>query len=216
LAKFLGVYEDFKGLVKNYGLKWGSKNSDMLVIKRLLKTVDPNEVFDWVKSVKRRVPFLGDFMDLMTITGLRYNEAIESSNLIVKLAGEGRLSEYFNAEELVLEHYRFKEVFIRRSKKVFISFVPGELVKRISHGEPLHWNIVKKKVARRVEHLRFADIREVNASVVTKHLSQPEIDFLQGRVSASVFMRHYFNPAWITDLKHRALKAAEEILAKIR
>ena len=43
----------------------------------------------------------------------------------------------------------------------------------------------------------------------------PEIDFLQGRVSSSVFMRNYFNPAWITDLRERTLKAAEEILAKL-
>lgn len=104
----------------------------------------------------------------------------------------------------MLEHYRFKEIFIRRSKKVFLSFVPAELVKQISRGEPLHWNMVKKRVARRVKHLRFADIRKVHASVIMKHLRQPEIDFLQGRVSASVFMRHYFNPAWITDLQQRA------------
>jgi len=34
------------------------------------------------------------------------------------------------------------------------------------------------------------------------------------RVSTSIFMRHYFNLAWIGDLKERALKVAEEILEK--
>lgn len=43
--------------------------------------------------------------------------------------------------------------------------------------------------------MRFGDVREVWASVMPKHLRQPEIDFLQGRVSTSVFMRNYFNPA---------------------
>jgi hypothetical protein len=33
-----------------------------------------------------------------------------------------------------------------------------------------------------------------------------EIDFLQGRTSASVFMRNYFNPALISDLKERVFK----------
>jgi hypothetical protein len=28
-------------------------------------------------------------------------------------------------------------------------------------------------------------------------------------------MRNYFNPAWISDLQQRALKAVDEILAKI-
>jgi len=42
---------------------------------------------------------------------------------------------------------------------------------------------------------------------MTKGLSQPEIDFLQGRVSANVFMRNYFNPALIGDLKERVFEA---------
>ena len=41
---------------------------------------------------------------------------------------------------------------------------------------------------------------------MTKYLSQPEIDFLQGSVSGSVFMRNYFNPALIGDLKERVFK----------
>ncbi|MDH5459542.1 MAG: hypothetical protein OEY95_06335 [Candidatus Bathyarchaeota archaeon] len=49
---------------------------------------------------------------------------------------------------------------------------------------------------------------------MAKWLSQPEIDFLQGRVSASVFMRNYFNPALIGDLKERVFKAIEEIQHK--
>jgi len=50
--------------------------------------------------------------------------------------------------------------------------------------------------------------------MLIKYLRQPEIDFIHGRGSTSVFMRNYFNPAWISDLKERTLKAAEEILEK--
>jgi len=59
--------------------------------------------------------------------------------------------------------------------------------------------------------LRFSDIREAHANVLTKYLRQAEIDFLQGRVSASVFMRNYFNPALIIDLRKRVFKAVSEI-----
>ncbi|MBS7653962.1 MAG: hypothetical protein QXU95_02175 [Candidatus Bathyarchaeia archaeon] len=38
-------------------------------------------------------------------------------------------------------------------------------------------------------------------------MRESEIDFLQGRISASIFMRNYFNPAWISDLKSRALES---------
>ena len=34
LAKFIGVHERFRGLVKNYGFKWG-KCSDDLIIRRI-------------------------------------------------------------------------------------------------------------------------------------------------------------------------------------
>jgi len=60
-------------------------------------------------------------MDFMVVTGLRYSEATESYDLIIDLAEEGKLSEYFNAEKQILEHYKFKEVFIKKSKKVFVS-----------------------------------------------------------------------------------------------
>jgi len=211
LSKFLGIYEEFNSLVKNYGLKWSGKKSSDLIIERLTRTVNPNEIFDWIKQVKKAIPELSDFMDFIAITGLRYNEAIESYNLIVKLARKEKLHQYFNSERETLEHFRFKETFIRRSKKVFISFVPRELVKQISQNKPLEWNATKKKVARTVRHLRFADIREFHGSFVTKYLRQPEIDFLHGRSSSSVFMRNYFNPIWIADLKTRTFKAIKEI-----
>ena len=211
LSKFLGIYEVFRSLVKNYGLKWSSKKPSDLIIERLTRTMNPNEIFDWIKQVKKALPELSDFMDLIAITGLRYNEAIESHNLIIKLAKKGKLQQYFNFERETLEHFRFKETFIRRSKKVFISFAPKELVKRISQNKPLEWNATKKKVARNIKHLRFADIRELHGSIITKHLRQPEIDFLHGRCSSSVFMKHYFNPKLITDLKTRTFKAIREI-----
>ena len=207
LSKFLGVYEDYKTLLKNYGLKW-SVNSDDIIINRLTKTVNPSEVFEWIKSVKKEKPDLTDFMDFMAITGLRFNEALESYNLIIKLAEEGNLSQYYNEDKEVLEHFKFKETFIRRTKKAFMSFVPKIFVEAISRNKPLTHSYaisVRKKGFR----LRFGDIREAHATFFTKYLRESEIDFLHGRVSASVFMRNYFNPALIGDLKDRVFKAID-------
>ena len=50
---------------------------------------------------------------------------------------------------------------------------------------------------------------------MTKYLNPAEIDFLQGRVSASVFMRNYFNPALIEDLKERVFKGISELENKL-
>jgi len=46
---------------------------------------------------------------------------------------------------------------------------------------------------------------------MTKYLRPSEIDFLHGRVSSIIFMRNYFNPALISDLKERAFKGISEI-----
>jgi len=212
LSKFLGVCEDWRRLVRGYGLKCTDRNSDDLIIGRLTKAVSPDDVFEWVREVKLKAPELSDFMDLLAATGLRLNEAVDCHNLIIDLSGQGRLGDYYKADRRVLEHFRFKETFLRNSKKVFISFVPAELVERISRGVKLEYGRVQKLATNRVGRQRFADVRELHATLMTEYLRESEIDFLHGRVSSSVFMRNYFNPLWIGDLEGRAVKGAEKIM----
>jgi len=215
LSKFLGTYDEFKALRRNYGFKWRGKSFDDLIIERLTKVVDKNELYEWIKTVKTSSPDYAVFMDFMASTGLRYEEAINAWNLIIDLAQQNRLNEYYKEDRHVLEHYRFKDTFIRRSKKAFISFVSEELIGNISKSKRLSVELLKSRIKRKKLKLRFGDIRELHGTILTKHLRQPEIDFLHGRVSTSVFMRNYFNPAWISDLKDRAQRGANDILTAI-
>ena len=204
LSKFLGNHEDFRLLVKNHGFKW-SVSSDDLIIRRLTKSRDTQRVFNWIKEVKETSPELSPFMDFITMSGLRLVEALESYNLIIRLADSGRLAQYYDQERETLEHFKFKEIFLRKTKKAFISFVPRTMITRIAESKPLTHSYVisiRKKGLKRM----FGDIREAYATLLTKHLSPAEIDFLQGRVSGTVFMRNYFNPALIRDLKERVFK----------
>jgi len=218
LAKFLGVYPEFKRLKDDYSIKWVGKSTDEIIIDRLTKVEDPNELFKWIREVKRLNPDLEDFLDLMAITGLRLTEAIDCYNLIIQLAKEGKLNEYYNEEKGTLEHFKFKEIFLRKNKKVFISFVPKELVERIANNKKLIKSRfqVEKRVQKQGYKIRYTDIRELHGSFLTKYLTQPEIDFLHGRVSASIFMQNYFNPAWISDLKRRVFRAIEKIKEKTK
>ena len=215
MSKFLGIYNTFKILIKNYGLQWAGKNSDELLIDRLTKTQNPNEVFNWIRYVKAEKPELTDFMDLIALTGIRLIETSNAYNLIIELAQQGKLETYYNAKKQCLEHYKFKDLFIRKTKKAFISFIGIDLVNRISRRPPLTSNAIHKCLQRSNIRSRFADVREAHASYLTKHLKEAEIDFLQGRVSATVFMRNYFNPNLIGDLKERTLKAIRDISEKI-
>jgi hypothetical protein len=54
--------------------------------------------------------------------GLRYEESVKAYSLIIDSAKEGKLNEYYNVETEALEHFRFKQLFIRRTKKGFHKF----------------------------------------------------------------------------------------------
>jgi intergrase/recombinase len=133
----------------------------------------------------------------------------------VKLSREDKLKEYYDGDREVLEHFRFKETFLRRTKKAFISFVPKELVQRIASNKLLNPYTIQTKVKRKTGQLRFGDIREIHGTLLTRFLNEVEINFLHGRVSSSVFMRNYFNPAWISDLKERTFKAVSSLVQRI-
>ena len=162
----------------------------------------------------RKIAEITNLIDLMVATGLRLIEAIECYRLIITLNKHGTLGSYYNSERQIFEHFRFKSVFIRNSKKVFISFVPQRIVDIIGKIEhPITYDRVQKLAEYHLKKLRFADLRELYASLSVKNLRESEIDFLQGRISSRVFLRNYFNPQFITDLQARALNNANELLA---
>jgi hypothetical protein len=108
LAKFIGQYQDWLSLVKNYGLKWSARNGDDVIIARLCKTSNASEIYEWVKNLKSVFPEFRDFIDLLSISGMRFTETVLSYNLIVKMSKKEKLHEYYDAQKGILEHYRFK------------------------------------------------------------------------------------------------------------
>ncbi len=216
LAKFQGCYAEYRQLIKAYGLKWVGKSADDLFIERMTKIEDPEEIWKWIRSVKRERVDLADFMDLMAVSGLRLGEAVNSFNLQIKLAAEGKLDRYFVADKLALEHFRFKDLFLRKSKKAFVSFVPAELPQQIVRLEPFANTEAVKCRIKRILPQRFSDIREAHGTFMTKFLKREEIDFLHGRVTSGVFMQHYFNPALIADLRTRVFQGISEIQEKVK
>jgi intergrase/recombinase len=216
LSKFLGRYEDWKRLVHAFQLKWSDRSKDEIIIERLIKVKDVDDVFNWIRQVKAVRPDFSDLLDLMMYSGMRLLEAVNSYNLIIQLHKEGRLSEYYNEETEALEHYKFKDLFLRKSKKSFVSFVPKSLVLKIAeNGKMLNKHGVCTGIQRYGLPLRFGDIREVHNTIMSKYLSESEVNFLAGRIGSSVFMSNYFNIKWITDLRERMSKGIAEIQSKL-
>ncbi len=214
LSKYLGLYENFKSLMNSYGLKWASGKLEELLLARMSNVADTGSVLDWITKVVEKNPEFKSFINFMMISGLRFEESLNSYNLIIELSKKNKLDSYYEKEKTILQHYLFKDYFIRRTKKAFVSFVPSEIIDEICRNKKLTKPKIYCKLRRQGFNSRFSDIREYYATFMTKFLKIAEIDYLQGRVSASVFMRNYFNPALIVDLKERIFKGISELITK--
>lgn len=226
-ASFLGKKKYLAELLENYGIDWGRGGTSRLVIGRLLSFEEADNIWDWVRKVKEQKPELANLMDLVCVGGLRLVEGVNSNDLIVELAANGKLElnregknyqgGYYNSREQVLEHFWFANLFLRGNKNVYVSYVPREVVQDISKGSVISdARVIVKAVRRCTRVSRFGEIREAQNTYMTKYLKAEEVDFFAGRMGRSVFMQNYFNPARIGDLPERVFKGVTEIREKIK
>jgi len=209
LSRYLGIHEEFKQRMKDYGMKWESQSSFDSFL-RIINNKDDEDVTQWVKQCLGAFDdSYATFVEFALLSGVRKGEAIEAFNLIVKLGQAGRLSEYYNEELESLEHFRYPEKFIRGTKNVFFSFLPKSFIDRISKCQTISASGYKRRAKKIGVHSRIKDLREYFATYMLNHgLLKEEIDLIQGRIGKSLFMKHYFSPA-IKDLKNRTLNAVK-------
>jgi intergrase/recombinase len=148
-------------------------------------------------------------LKFLRLTGLRCSEGIESFNLIIELSEKGRLHEYLSHDTGILEHFRYKEKFLRGTKNTFISIVPEALVDEITKSQSVSYAAITKKLQRRKIPTRISELRDFYGTFMIRHgLVAQEADLLCGRIPPSIFVRHYFSPA-IKELKERTLNPLE-------
>jgi len=210
LSKYLGIYEEFRSKLKQYGVKW-TKQSSFNSFLRILNSSN-NDVLEWLREAGRALnPSERIFLRFCLLTGLRKSEAIISFNKIIALSKEGKLSEYYDDELNCLLHFKFSKEFIRRTKNCFISFIPRELLKQIQHSKPVSYNAIRKKLERRNIPVRINELRDFFGTYLLQHgLLEAEVNLLQGRLPASVFIRHYWTPK-LSELRDKVLKAIETL-----
>jgi len=75
--------------------------------------------------------------------------------------------------------------------------------------------MIKMKLQRNQLPMRLNELRDYYGTFMVRHgLIKEEVDLLQGRISKSIFVRHYWSPA-IKELKQRVLKALKELESNI-
>ena len=132
------------------------------------------------------------YLRFMLLSGVRAMEGVKAFNLIVELGSKYK-EEYFNKATGFLEHFKYPKMFLRRSKNVYISAVPKELLETISESNQVSYNAIDKRLDRGGLPMRIKQLRSFYATKMREMgLLSEQIDLLQGRVGKSIFLQHYF------------------------
>ena len=149
------------------------------------------------------------------ITGLRPSEAVESAKLV---QDNDTFADYYDPSSMTLCHYKFKNQFLRATKKAYISYItldnlqPIRLLeaKKDSSSIPSQ-NAIRLAVKRKGLPMEMHLTRKIFASYLRNEggIQSEAIDLLQGRVPPSVLTRHYLSPP--QNLKDKVLDAVESL-----
>lgn len=98
-------------------------------------------------------------------------------------------------EVTILEHYKYPEYFIRRTKNAYISIITEPILNLAKEAKPIGYNALRLRLKRKGLEMHMAYCRKIFATYLrTSGIEQETIDLLQGRIAKTVFARHYFRP----------------------
>ncbi|HEU4443301.1 MAG TPA: hypothetical protein VFR94_01370 [Nitrososphaeraceae archaeon] len=129
LARFVGMQDSWLAIRKRYGLQWSTGTEKIDAFARFFDNAHSlDNMLHWLREAIEVLPVpYSRFLLFCTLTGMRGSECIESVRLLNhhRKAGD---KVYYNASAHALEHFRFPELFIRRTKAVYISVVNDEII----------------------------------------------------------------------------------------
>jgi intergrase/recombinase len=210
LSKYLGISNQFKESLKNYGVKL-HKQYSVESFLRILKASD-SDILDWyVKAYDAVRNNEKLYLQFCKVIGVRKEEAINSFNLIIELAKQNKLSEYYNRELNCLMHFKYPKLFLRDTKNVYISFVPESLINQIVNSQPLTYPQIRKRLNHNKLTVRISELRDCfGTCLLQKGILEQEVNLLQGCIPVNVFIRHYWSPK-LAELRDRIFKALEPL-----
>ena len=204
-SKYYGFYGEFQKKIKDYGIKY-SRSSSIDAFLRIFSNNNKDVLVWYHKALSVLNEESKTYLKFLLLSGLRPSEAVESFNLI-----RTRLDEYYNEELGTLEHFRFKELFLRNTKNAFLTIIPKPFIMEIAKKDKVTYSMVKKKFQRNHLPIRLNQLRDYYATFMVRHgLIREEVDLLQGRISKSIFVRHYWSPSF-KELRERTLIALKEL-----
>ena len=198
LSKFLGCYDMWKLIIDKYQLRWSDNGNGAGASSKGLEIFHNiyghNNYQDMIVQLKNACSKLDEkyssILLYCTLTGLRPAEGCTSLRLLKE-----RKDEYLTKDEKVLEHFRFPEVFMRRTKNAYISVTFEKLFEIVNSIAPISYNSIRLALRRHNLKMNISLCRKIFATFLrSEGIEQEMIDLLQGRISKSVFVRHYYRP----------------------
>lgn len=151
----------------------------------------------------------GNILTYSALTGLRPDETCQSINLIKK-----DLENYINREKMILEHFRYHDIFIRKTKQAYVTLVNDSILDLAKNARIYSYNALRCYLKQRKISMHMNYCRKIFATYLRENgIEQEMIDLLQGRIPKSIFVRHYYRP----DLNgfDKVRKAVEELFRKL-
>jgi len=192
LARVLGLRDRWRAIREAYGLRW---SLEMDSTPPILTSQAYSSLLSKAREMLRSSGSYRGALEFIALSGLRVGEALEAMRLYC-MDGDN----YLNRELMVLEHFRYPEIFMRRSKKAYVTVLDGYMLDLLDHAKPITYDALRSSIRRRLGGGHCPSIfRKIWATFMRRHGLEPEmIDLLQGRTPKSIFLKHYYRP----DLRH--------------
>jgi hypothetical protein len=205
LSKYIGCYDKWKGIKERYQLKWSNGDS-LETFNNILMKGEQNytSMIKWLKYTCSKLPSsYSNILLFNALTGLRPEETVQSIRLL-----HTKKDSYLK-DNTILEHYKYPDIFIRRTKKAYISIVTEPTLSIGKESGDHSYNALRLLIKRKGLDMNMSFCRKIFATQLKNSgIEQEIIDLLQGRLPRSVFARHYFRP----DFNHQKIKDSMNLL----
>ena len=150
ISKFCGFYQQFRERLTSYGITWSHPNS-IDSFFRIMNNAN-NDVIEWLDEATKVLDDsdLNLYLKFVLMSGLRKSEATNSFNLLTKLHDEEKLNNYYNEELRTIEHFRYPDLFFRRTRNVFISIIPKDMIAEIVQCNLITYETIRKRLHARI------------------------------------------------------------------
>jgi intergrase/recombinase len=193
LSKYLGIYDHWQKIRENYQLKWSEQNNLEIFKKITDNNYSFNSMIKWISETCKTIPLEhANAIIFCTLTGLRAEECFQS----IRLFNSNEKAKYLNKNNMTLEHFRYPNIFLRRTKNAYITIVNSEILELIRYNMKMpNYKSLNKILKKNNLSINLSYCRKVFATFLRNNGSEQEIiDLLQGRIPKSIFVKHYYRP----------------------